>query len=200
MTERKARADAPAGPPPLAAALVGRLARPAVRDALLGDLHEEFHERRRRSPRLAKRWYWHQALGSVLPLAALRLRSDTARAAAVGLAVLIAGLAALGLWELHVARQSAYAVAARDAAPNLLLVRGVYFALLALGFAAVGGAVAGLAFRGRWRFRRNLATFLGPLALAVLCTVALSASPDHAPAYTAFRAALPLAALALGAR
>lgn len=63
-----------AGPPVLAARIVaGLVAEPGYRDAILGDLEEEFAERCKRvGVADARRWYWSQTLLAIVPLARSR--------------------------------------------------------------------------------------------------------------------------------
>ncbi len=62
--------------PPSVARLLLRLLPPRDRDAILGDLAEEFtHICRVRGQRTATRWYWRQALASVPPAIRLRFRA-----------------------------------------------------------------------------------------------------------------------------
>jgi len=61
-------------PPALATTLLALAADPERRDAQLGDLAEEFDERAERDPAEARRWYRRQALRSIAPNLALRLR------------------------------------------------------------------------------------------------------------------------------
>lgn len=61
-------------PPRLLALLVASSSDPEVRDAQLGDLAEEFATRAEVDVRAARRWYRRQALGSVAPNVADRMR------------------------------------------------------------------------------------------------------------------------------
>lgn len=67
-------------PPALAQALLRHLADPVRRDAMLGDLDEEFHDHvvPERGLRQARLWYWRQALKSLPPSLAQRLRRGRA--------------------------------------------------------------------------------------------------------------------------
>jgi hypothetical protein len=85
-------------PPPLLAELI--LAELAgdrdTRDAVLGDLAEEYHSRcAEAGPSAAARWYWAAALASAPPLAGTALRRAGLAAWARGIAAVLAGLAAL---------------------------------------------------------------------------------------------------------
>ena len=63
-----------AGPPVLASRIVaGLVAEPGYRDAILGDLEEEFADRCKRVgiPE-ARSWYWSQTLLAIVPLARSR--------------------------------------------------------------------------------------------------------------------------------
>jgi predicted permease len=55
-------------PPALARWLLERCTRPADRDAVLGDLYEEFDARAAVSPAQASRWFWRQSLRSLIPV------------------------------------------------------------------------------------------------------------------------------------
>jgi putative ABC transport system permease protein len=62
------------GPPRLARWLLGRAASPADRPFLLGDAEEEMQDvARRRGDGAARRWYWRQAIASIVPLLRRRL-------------------------------------------------------------------------------------------------------------------------------
>ena len=85
-------------PPRLARWLIERVAS-AHTEELVGDLHEEYHERiETEGPGSARAWYWQQVRGSMAPLLALRLAGRVQpllRAWAVGALGYIAYLVAL---------------------------------------------------------------------------------------------------------
>lgn len=62
------------GPPGFWPRLLGHVAPPEDREALLGDLEEEFRARAERDPDGARRWLRGQALRSLLPLLVRRAR------------------------------------------------------------------------------------------------------------------------------
>ena len=186
-------------PPRLAEALLHALLPSDDRDEVLGDLAEEFSERVMASATQARLWYWRQALRSLPPLALLRLRSDGGRTAGLVVGTCLLGWALTSVWDLYVARQSAYILAAQPNAPSLIVVRVVYFLVLTAGFALVGGAIAQLIFRSRWPFLRNGLVFLGPLSAVVVIVSAMAAVTTQLYVYSAFRATLAVAALASGA-
>ena len=61
-------------PPRVARAIVSAAAEPADRPWLLADLDQEFDALAALDTRAARRWYWHQAITSVLPLVRRRAR------------------------------------------------------------------------------------------------------------------------------
>jgi len=61
-------------PPRIAKALVSFATEPADRLWILADLEEEFAALGVIDVRLARRWYWHQAMSSLLPLTARRFQ------------------------------------------------------------------------------------------------------------------------------
>ena len=64
-------------PPALTARMLALVLPPAVRDPFLGDLAEEFHDRRRREPAsTARRWYRRQAVRSAGPMLRRRVHSS----------------------------------------------------------------------------------------------------------------------------
>ena len=70
-----------ATPPRLARFLVGAASQQGDRRFLIDDLEEEFLRiANQRGRRESARWYWDQALSSILPLTRERLRSAARRA------------------------------------------------------------------------------------------------------------------------
>src|SRR5690349_16710461 len=61
-------------PSRIARAIVSAAAEPADRPWLLADLDQEFAALAATDTRAAHRWYWHQAITSVLPLVRRRAR------------------------------------------------------------------------------------------------------------------------------
>jgi len=186
-------------PPAIAKALVSRLTPQTHRSCLLGDLAEGYAHRLSRSEADARTWYWRQALRSMPPLAGLRLRSEGARS--VGLILLVTAIAWLMMdcWDIYVARQSAGFLASRPDAPDLIVVRTVYFVVQAIGFALAGAGIARFAFRRKWLLGRNLLYGIGPTAGVLLVAALIGALNTEQYLYFAWRAGLAVAALIGGA-
>lgn len=72
----------PGRPPRLARTLLEWVAGDSEAETVLGDLDEEFtaYQRPERGDSASRRWYWRQALGSLLPLAIRRIRIGMSKA------------------------------------------------------------------------------------------------------------------------
>ena len=186
-------------PPAIAQALVSRLTPQTHRSYLLGDLAEGYAERLSQSEADARSWYWRQALRSMPSLAGLRLRSEKARTVGFMVLVTVAAWLMIEFWEIYVARQSASFLASRPDAPDLFVVRIVYFLVQALGFAIAGAGIARFAFRREWLFGRNLLYGIGPIAGSLLVASVIAAVSTQQYLYCAWRAGLAVAALVGGA-
>jgi hypothetical protein len=88
-------------PPWLATKLLTGVIHSNDRDALLGDLHEEYAARASASPPAAARWYWNQAIRSLpilLGRRASRGRWLSTLAIAIAAYVVVGALNAIGTW------------------------------------------------------------------------------------------------------
>jgi hypothetical protein len=88
-------------PPWLAARLLTGIIHTNDRDALLGDLHEEYAARASASPSAAARWYWNQAIRSLPILLGRRARRGrwlSTLAIAIAAYVVVGALNAIGTW------------------------------------------------------------------------------------------------------
>ena len=86
-------------PPWLAAKLLSGVTHTDERDALLGDLFEEYGARASASPPAAARWYWHQTIRSMPILLGRRARHGrwiSTLAIAIAAYVLVGALNAIG--------------------------------------------------------------------------------------------------------
>lgn len=187
------------GPPVIAQALVSRLTPRTHRSCLLGDLAEGYSHRLSQSEAEARAWYWRQALRSMPSLAGLRLRSEGARSIGLILMATMAAWLMIEFWEIYVARQSAGFLASRPDAPDLMIIRIVYFSLQAIGFALAGAGIARFTFRRDWLLGRNLLYGIGPIAGTLLAASLVGAATTQQYLYFAWRAGLAVAALVGGA-
>ena len=199
MTRLALKPEANPAPPPIAAALVGCMTPPRLRDALLGDLAEEFESRVTTSPAGARFWYWAQVVRSVPPLAWLNVQRLGMRTAGLAVGMSLLGWISIGYWDVHVSRQSASMIASQIVAPDMMIVRTVYFFVQSVGMALVSAAIASFSFRSHWRFARNSAVFLGPISLAFLVSGGMTAISTQQYLYAGLRVAIAWVALALGA-
>lgn len=166
----------------------------SLREAVIGDLREEYRELASRETRgVATRWYWSQLARSTLPFAALSLARGSALdrmrfvagvlgGYAVIIVLLVVSLWAVG-WGFAFADQSNYVsgVLAFGTMPGLVLV-------WSLVMAAVSGIAAGyVAARVGDRTAVAAALTLGLLGVP-LC--GFTVVPDIATAPIWFRAAL----------
>ena len=71
--------------PRIARAIISAASEPTDRPWILADLDQEFATLATTDPRAASRWYWHQALTSVLPL--VRRRTFSPRPASLGIRI-----------------------------------------------------------------------------------------------------------------
>lgn len=165
-------------PPRLPSTLLSAIAQADQRDALLGDLHEEYLLRAAVSPQVAARWYWSQAVRSAIPL--VRTRARRARwwstlAAAIGCYVLVGALNAAGMSAIGIP-------VAGEASPNYFA--GALVGLLAI---AIGAHVAS-------RIRPCAGEVVG--AFVAIGAIALLFSTDPSPFWyqLAFLAGGPMVA------
>lgn len=189
-------------PPRLGQFIIGWLAPPREREALLGDFCEEFADRVANGSAPANRWYWGQVIRSLPHLVVFRLRSVPIRKRLRTIAVIAGSVLLLVLWDLHVARGSAQYVAASADSPSLLTIRSTYFAVYALGGLASGALIAWVLFAGRRSFWANVTRYLGPVALVII-VLSLIASVERgiirASTYLLLRNFLVLGSLLAGA-
>lgn len=188
-----------ASPPMLALRLLIFTTPRPYREALLGDLAQEFAVLSERSRSAAKIWYWRQALLSLLPLLGWQLRGGAVRTVLLVIATTLIGWVSVSLWDNYVARQSVATLAATENAPSLAVIRSIYFFLFAGGFSLLGAATAQWVFRRDWSFRFNVLVFLGPLSVAVLVVGVAMALSTQLIGYVMFRSVLSLIALIVGA-
>ncbi|MEO1033970.1 MAG: hypothetical protein AAFX44_00295 [Pseudomonadota bacterium] len=155
-------------PPILAEAIVRWLATPEHRDALLGDLNEEFALNAARNRRYAARAYWSQTLRSLPHLALWRWNASG------WLAFTVVTSLAVGLiyvWDLAIARRTAMWLAARPDAPALTTIRIAYFAVQAAGTALAGAAIARWTFRSADSLTGNVVKRLLPISAGIAATL-----------------------------
>lgn len=163
------RTLSPSGPPALVECVVGALVSDdALRDALLGDLAEEFAARRaEHGAAPARAWYRAQVLGSVPHLLVAAWRRGDGGRPARRTAALLAAVAGsyLALQLLHQAAQWAAGLLLPRAAPGAPAVAGWPFATCSI-VAGFGAAVFGGDLAGR-TFPR--APLVAALTLALAC-------------------------------
>ncbi len=153
-------------PPRIAVVLMGVALPGDKREAVLGDLHEEFQARAETDPITAHRWYWGQTVGSVFPLLVHRVGSARGP--------LVAGLGSGALATISFLVLAALSVLlfSRIEAPGEIRL----FTYLGCAFAA--GAVGG--FHCRRRVRGGTAMAASMPILLVLTLFALSPEQESA--------------------
>lgn len=191
--------DPIAQPPRLARFAISHLAPHSLREALLGDLDEGFHDQASTSEKAARRWYWHQAFISVPALAGMQLKSQNARTVWLVIASTLAGLVLISFWDVNIARRSAYILSAQPDAPGLIFIRAVYFLIQTVGFTLCGAGIARLAFRPDWHFRRNCLACLGPFLIWLVASGIHTAMNYQPVIYHLFQSSLCVAGLIGGA-
>lgn len=162
-------------PPRLAEALIGVLSQKHIRDALLGDLAEEFDARSAQSQRSAWFWYWGQAALSCRHLLYARVTANRHHNILAGILVSLLGTLFILTWDILVSRNSARLIATLDSAPTLTVIRGVYFLVLGLGAALCGMVIARVFFSRKRTFWRNATLYFAPIFLALASSSMLSA-------------------------
>lgn len=148
----------------------------SIRDAVLGDLEEEFHARcAAAGSAAAASWYWKAALSSAPPLALASLRRAGLASWAWSILGVLVGLAALMTLLLLVSNGWTYLTEATRAAADSVASLLVSIALGTACAAAAGWLAAGI---GR-RARLVSAVALGMLFLALnLAAVARGSSQE----------------------
>ena len=171
-------------------------------ECVLGDFEEAYRAKEIRKPVSARLWYWRQVLISTSPF--LQMRIQTAGPVRIGLLALTALLGYLAIigWDIYIARGGARFVATQPDAPELLVVRSIYYALYFLGVAVAGALAAGLAFRKHRGFWTNALSGTGPIAIILLflfMSRVIGGSTDGLLTYLTMRTAIALPALLSGA-
>ncbi len=176
--DRNPNALKPRRPPRLAQSLIGLLCHRNTRDAVLGDLAEEFATRASESRRRAWFWYWGQVVRSCHHLLYARLRENRHRSVLFGLLIILLGTVFMLAWDILVSRNSARLVATWETPPTLTVIRAVYFFVLSIGAAICGTLVAGMTFSRQRTFWRNATLYLAPIFL-VLAGVAMIGAAER---------------------
>ncbi len=184
-------------PPPLAMRLLEWVTPQPLRAAILGDLAEEFASRQQQSFHAADRWYWRQALRSLTALTLLRIRTQSMPVVLSVIVTTLLGVLVATAWDVLVARQSAAALAAIDSAPNLVVIRTLYFVLMATGAGLIGALTARWVFRRHWSFHRNGLVFLGPLMLALVVLAWVATLTHQLIGYAILKTTLVLLAMVI---
>lgn len=155
-------------PPALATALVQVCTERAMRDVVLGDMHEDFERIARNNRGAARRWYWREAVATATPLLGRRVKRSPVVSALLMVTLSIAAIALLYVWQVWVARNAAMAFAQTfDAAP-LVAARLVYVGVQMLSVIAVTAALALLTFRAERSLLQNTLRQLGLLSVLIL--------------------------------
>lgn len=162
-------------PPRLAERIITVLAPAQDRSVMLGDLSEEYANRRAASHADADRWYWRQVVRSSPHLLLSRARSSSAQQLALVLLAIILSVLFLIGWDVFVSRTSARVVAASGQAPPLVIARTVYFSVQMTGAALCGVVIARLLFSRQRSFWPNATRYLGPILLVLIVTSMVTA-------------------------
>lgn len=168
----------PPRPPWLAERLIGMLSQRNNRDALLGDLAEEYADRSFKSRRSAWIWYWEQVAQSAPHLLYVRFSAKRQQNILFGLLAILLGTVFMLAWDIVISRNSARMVATWDSPPTLTVIRAVYFSVLSLGAAICGLLIARATFSNTRTFWRNVTLYLAPVFL-LLASLAMSSAIER---------------------
>lgn len=162
-------------PPRLAQRIISALSEKQIRDALLGDLSEEFQAKAVVSRRRAWFWYWGQAMGSAPHLIFARLQTKQSQKVFFGLIIIVIATLFMLAWDIIVSRNSARMVATADNPPVLTVIRAIYFIVLSVGAAFCGILVARFAFVIQRTYWHNVTLYLAPVFLILVGLAMISA-------------------------
>lgn len=128
-------------PPHMAQALLTAVLPKDERDIILGDLEEEFIERKAGSSEAAA-WYWRQTLVSIPSFVLHRLRGRDGAQILFFLAAGFFGFVATTIWDAAIARRMAQSAGQMLSDMPIGALRLFYLFIQALGFALTGAIVA----------------------------------------------------------
>ena len=157
----------PYRPPRLAEGLIVVLSPKNTRDAVLGDLAEEFETRCTISHRSAWFWYCGQVVRSSPHLLYARIPKNRIESAFFGLLTILLGTIFMQAWDVIISRNSARIISTWESPPALTVIRAIYFAVLSIGAAFCGMAIARIAFSRQRTFWRNATLYLAPVFLVL---------------------------------
>lgn len=155
-------------PPRLAVLVLALLASRADRDALTGDMMEEFTQRNLRSANDANIWYWKQTFLSAPHLLWRKLSSAKAKKYAIGLFVSFISFGLVCVWDIFLARNAVQLFVDAAGSQSLISARIIYFCIMTLGLFVGGALVAIATFCPSDSFGVNVRRFLLPASIAVL--------------------------------
>lgn len=125
-------------PPRVAVTLLSLALNQRYRDAVLGDMEEEFQLRLSAGCSNAHIWYWGQMLRSLSPLVGARLGVMLRQSGSHAVAAVMVGLFIVWAWDVLVAQAFAWRAASLVFEGDPSSARGLYAALYAIGFAGAG--------------------------------------------------------------
>ena len=137
------------------------------RDALLGDIYEEFAERCQRAPAAANVWVWGQVVRSASALLIRRLQTNDGQQIARTIVAILTALIFMWVWDVFLARAAARAFVEVTNATSYGPARIFYFSVKAIGFALVGAFIARITFRKGRTFLENASGRLLPACLVL---------------------------------
>lgn len=155
-------------PPRLATALLRMISTDAVREAVLGDLHEGYCLRVQSNLNDAAGWYWRQVLSSAAPLLRRRIERSAISSALLVLLVSALAFASVNMWDVVVARNVAQAFMTSFDAATMPGARVLYIMVQAVWVGVSALIVALITFRPEVGFLQNTLTRLTILGLLIL--------------------------------
>lgn len=132
--------ERPEEPPSLALALLRAATAKQMRDALIGDLVEQYDDRATTGSSGANAWFWRQTLFSAPPLLLMRMNSSAAGKAGLLIALVLGAIVFTRYWDLLVARNAAQQFYQIVKPEGFTPARIVYFGVQAFGYALAGAA------------------------------------------------------------
>lgn len=169
---------------------------------ILGDLQEQYLEKRLHAERSARAWYWREVATAAPQLLWRRMKRINFRMAAIGLAATIAAYIAITLWGVYVARPVAYALNGANTGLSIEMIRIVYLIVQMIGGALCAALIAYKTFQAKFSFIQNFFRRLGPLALLLFAPpvfTMLFSADDYAVGFRLLSLSLSGASLAAGA-
>lgn len=138
------------------------------RDAVLGDLEEEYHRHHESTGFSATRWYWKQVFRAIPGLTTMAIRNLPVNGIALTLLVTVTGYLFLIIWGQFVTRALLNGVLDVFPASQSIDLLYLYIPIRIVGIFLVAALISLSAFNAAKTFQQNFGQMLGPLLLLMI--------------------------------